>query len=362
MPVDDVVRWGWIAPAASATTWDWDRYGAIFARQAQVVRDVGALAELPQHLTGLAWSKAFAGDLGGARLVVAEIESAAAATGTPLPPFAALRLRSMQGREGETSPLIEATLDQATTAGQGIAALTAQWAAAVLYNGLGRFDAAAAAAMDVAAHAMAPFMSNFVLPELVEAATRQGATEVAVAAFEQLAESTQPAGTEWALGIEARCRALLATGDEADHSYREAIDRLRKTQLRPELARAHLLYGEWLRRDGRVADAREQLRTAHDQFTAIGMEAFAERARRELVATGGTVRRRSLEVLTELTPQEMQIAGLASGGQTNPEIATQLFLSPRTVEWHLRKVFAKLGVSSRRELGTALRKAQATAA
>ena len=362
MSVEDVVRWGWIAPAASATVWDWERYGAIFSRQAQVVRGVGALAELPQHLTGLAWSKAFAGDLGGAHLVVAEIESAAAATGTPLPPFAALRLRSMQGREGETLPLIEATLEQATAAGQGIAATTAQWAAAVLYNGLGRFDAAAAAAKDVADNAMAPFMSNFVLPELVEAATRQGATEVAAAALERLAESTQPAGTDWALGIEARCRALLATGDEADRSYREAIDRLGRAQLRPELARAHLLYGEWLRGEGRGADAREQLRTAHDQFTAIGMEAFAERARRELVATGGTVRSRSLEALTELTPQEMQIAGFASDGQTNPEIATQLFLSPRTVEWHLRKVFAKLGVASRRELPTALEKARTTAA
>jgi DNA-binding CsgD family transcriptional regulator len=199
------------------------------------------------------------------------------------------------------------------------------------------------------------------LVELVEAAQRGGHTELAHGALEQLAETTQPCGTDWALGIEARSRALLIDGAAAEELYREAIDRLSRTRLRPELARAHLLHGEWLRREGRRVDAREQLRTAHDMFTTIGMDAFAERSRRELLATGETVRKRTVEALDELTPQEAQIARLASEGRTSPEIGAQLFLSPRTVEWHLRKVFAKLGVSSRRELREAPPQATQTA-
>ena len=168
------------------------------------------------------------------------------------------------------------------------------------------------------------------------------------------AETTQPCGTDWALGIEARCRALLSDGAAADELYREAIDRLSRTRLRPELARAHLLYGEWLRREGRRIEAREQLRTAHDMLAAIGMEAFAERARRELIATGETVRKRSAETVTTLTAQEALIARLARDGLTNPEIGARLFLSARTVQYHLRKIFTKLGISSRRELPAAL--------
>ena len=193
------------------------------------------------------------------------------------------------------------------------------------------------------------------LPELVEAAARAGEIDVAHRALDRLAEVTQPAGTDWALGTEARSRALLSHGENADLRYREAIERLGRTGLRPELARAHLVYGEWLRREGRRLDAREQLRTAYDLCVAIGMEAFAERARRELVATGEKVRKRSPETRTALTPQEEQIARLARDGLTNPEIGAQLFISARTVEWHLRKVFAKLGISSRRQLRTAMR-------
>ena len=219
MPVEDVVLWGWVAPAASAVTWDSDGYGEIFERQARLVRNAGALAELPQHLTGLAWHKVFTGDLVAARLLVAEIDNVAAAMETPLPPFAALRLRSVQGNEADTTPLIEATIKQATVAGQGIAATTAHWAAAVLYNGLARYDQAVAAATEAVTQALAPFMTNFALPELIEAATRRGDTETAVDAFQRLAETTQPAQTDWAIGIEARCRALLATGDEAEEAY-----------------------------------------------------------------------------------------------------------------------------------------------
>jgi ATP/maltotriose-dependent transcriptional regulator MalT len=287
-------------------------------------------------------------------LLIAESDAVAAATGTQLPPLAVLRLRSLQGREAEAAALIEATIQQATAGGQGIAVMAAQWAAAVLYNGLARYDEAASAARQVTENAIDPWESGFALPELVEAAMRAGDVELARDALERLAETTQPCGTDFALGIEARCRALLSDGEVAGHLYRQAIDRLGRTQLRPELARAHLLYGEWLRRQGRRADAREQLRTAHDMFTTIGMEAFAERARRELLATGEKVRKRSPETRGELTPQEEQIARLARDGLSNPEIGAHLFVSARTVEWHLSTVFAKLGITSRRQLGDVL--------
>ena len=197
-------------------------------------------------------------------------------------------------------------------------------------------------------------MNARALPELVEAAARKGDAELAREALERLAETTQPCGTNVALGIEARSRALLSDGAAADELYRKAIDRFSRTRLRPELSRAHLLYGEWLRREGRRVDAREQLRTAYDLFTTIGMEAFAERARRELLATGEKARRRSPDTREELTPQEEQIARLARDGLSNAEIGAQLFVSARTVEWHLRHVFAKLGITSRRQLQTAL--------
>ena len=196
-------------------------------------------------------------------------------------------------------------------------------------------------------------MSVWALPELVEAAARTGDGELARDALARLAETTQPAGTDFALGIEARCRALLADGDSAEVLYREAIERLERCKLRPDQARAHLLYGEWLRRTGRRVDAREQLRTAYDLFVTIGMEAFAERARRELMATGEKVRKRRPETRDELTPQEEQIARLARTGSSNPEIGAQLFIGAKTVEWHLGKVFTKLGISSRRQLRTA---------
>jgi DNA-binding CsgD family transcriptional regulator len=354
MSLADVIRWGWLSNAGNATTWDFDQYGAVFKRQAQIVRDAGALAELPQHLTGAAWYEAFAGNLEGARLIVAEIDSVSAATGTPLPQFAALRLRSLQGSAADTLPLIEATMEQAATYGQGIAATTANWAAAVLYNGLARYDEAASAAAQVVAHALDPFMSNFALPELVEAATRRGDTGAAVAAFERLTDATRPAGTDWAAGIEARCRALLAAGDEADEGYREATERFGRTKLRTELARTHLLYGEWLRREGRRADARHQLRSGYDLFAEMGMEAFADRARRELAATGETVHARSPASRLELTAQEEQIARLARDGRSNRDIAGTLYLSTRTIEWHLRKVYVKLGISSRSQLRSAV--------
>jgi ATP/maltotriose-dependent transcriptional regulator MalT len=238
--------------------------------------------------------------------------------------------------------------------GKSITATNAHWAAALPYNGLGRYEEAASAAQQATSNTFEPWISMWALPELVEAAARRGDAELAREALERLAETTQPSGTDWALGVEARSRALLSDGEAAELLYREAIDRLGRTQLRPELARARLLYGEWLRREGRRVDAREQLRTAHHLFLAIGMEAFAERARRELLATGEKVRERSPETRDELTAQEEQIARLARNGLSNPEIGAQLFISARTVEWHLRKVFTKLDIGSRRQLRLAL--------
>jgi DNA-binding CsgD family transcriptional regulator len=257
--------------------------------------------------------------------------------------------------EAEATALIEATIRRATAEGQGFAATGALWAAAVLYNGLGRHEQALAVAERASSDPLLLYASMWALPELIEAAARTRNAAIARDALERLAGTTQPAGTDFGLGIEARSRALLSEGDAADGLFREAIERLGRTRLRSEVARAHLLYGEWLRRQNRRVDGRGQLRIAHDMFTSMRMDGFADRARRELVATGETVRKRTVESSDELTPQERQIALLARDGLSNPEVGTRLFISPRTVEWHLRKVFAKLAISSRKELSSALR-------
>jgi DNA-binding CsgD family transcriptional regulator/tetratricopeptide (TPR) repeat protein len=347
--VEDVLRWGWMATAASNAVWDNDATIVISARQVRLVRDAGALAELPLYLSALGLASAWMGDFAAAAALAAEADSVAAATGSRSAPYTLLRLRALQGRLAEASAAIE----QAAAGGIGVA-IYAHWAAAVQYNGLARYEEAAAAARQATSNTFEYWVSVWALPELVEAAMRVGDVELARDALERLAETTQPAGTYLALGVEARSRALLTSGDSADLLYREAIERLGRTEVRPEFARARLLYGEWLRREGRRVDAREQLRTAYDLFTAIGMEAFAERAGRELLATGEKVRKRSPDTREELTPQEGQIARLARDGLSNPEIGAQLFVSARTVEWHLRNVFAKLDITSRRQLQTAL--------
>jgi len=252
--------------------------------------------------------------------------------------------------------MIEATIKEAEATGRrdGEGAKMAHWAAAVLYNGLGRYVDAASSAQKAVSNPLNPWTYMWALPELVEAAVRRDDLARARHALEQLAETTQPCGNDLALGIEARCRALLSDGPVADDLYREAVERLSRTRVRTELARAHLLYGEWLRRMGRRRDARQQLHTAHEMLDSLGMEAFAERARRELLATGERLRKRTAETRDELTPQEEQIARLARDGLSNAEIGAMLFLSPRTVEWHLRKVFAKLGISSRTALHTVM--------
>jgi DNA-binding CsgD family transcriptional regulator len=354
IPVGDVLRWGWAAVIASSAVWDQDSALAITTRQVRVLRDAGALADLPLHLSSLALSQAWMGDFAGAASLIAELESVTAATGMRIAPTALLRLRALQGREAQASALIAASIRQAEEWGHGIAVSVAFWAAAVLYNGLGRYHEAASAASRAASNSFEPWIWVWALPELVEAAVHARDTGLAGDALERLVETTQPCGTDLALGIEARSRALLRHGTAADDLYREAIERLGRTRVRPELARSHLVYGEWLRREHRRVDARAELRAALDEFRSIGMHAFAERARAELVATGEKVPKRAVETRDDLTAQERQIAELARDGLSNPEIAERLFLSPRTVEWHLRKVFGKLGIRSRRELANAL--------
>jgi DNA-binding CsgD family transcriptional regulator len=245
-------------------------------------------------------------------------------------------------------------MSEAAPRGEGIGVTMTHWAHALLCNGLGQYEDALAAAQEAARHQQELTAPRWGLAELVEAAARSGAPELASDALERLSATTRASGTDWALGVESRCRALLSEGEAAERLYREAIERLGRTRVRVELARAHLLYGEWLRGEQRRIDAREHLHTAHEMFGHIGAEAFAERARRELLATGETVHERSVERIAELTAQEAQIARLAADRQTNPEIGAQLFISPRTVEFHLHKVFAKLGISSRKELRGAL--------
>jgi DNA-binding CsgD family transcriptional regulator len=267
-----------------------------------------------------------------------------------LPRYGALALAAWRGREADVAALIDVVLEQAAARGEGMGTTLAHNATAVLYNGLGRYEGALAAAESAAEHPAELGFATLVLPELVEAATRCEEGERAAAAAARLSELAQAVETDWASGLDARCRALLSEGEAAEGLYREAVDRLGRTRMRTEEARAHLLYGEWLRRAGRRVDGRRHLRTAYDMLIAMGADGFAERARRELVATGETVRKRTVETLDELTPQEAQIARLAREGHTNPEIGGELFISPRTVEYHLRKVFSKLGISSRKEL------------
>ena len=348
------LRWGWFAQAAASALWDDDAWRAMLARQVRLAQEVGALDQLPIMLGALGTAVAWTGDFAAATALDAEAHAVCEVTGSRAAPFTAMILASLRGRQAEAAPLIEGTIAEATAGGQGIAVAYAHWAAAILANGLGHYADALAAAREASEDTSTLYISMWALPELIEAAARTGDTGIAGDALTRLAEFTLAAGTDFGLGVEARSRALLSAGEKAGNLYREAIERLGRTRLRPELARAHLLYGEWLRRENRRTEAREQLRTAHDMLAVMGAEAFAERARRELLATGESVRQRTAGPASTLTAQEARIARLAADGHTNPEIAAQLFLSVRTVEWHLRKVFTKLGISSRRQLQQAL--------
>ncbi|WP_433306707.1 ATP-binding protein [Actinoplanes sp. CA-030573] len=346
----------WQGVVLALEVWDDRSWHDLAERHLRLSRQAGALTDLPMALGSQIHVLALCGELRAAARLVDEARSVLHATGKTVEPNGALLVAAWRGQAGEASELIEAGLADATARGEGIAVGVAHYAQAVLANGLGQYEEGLAAATRATAHPRELAAPNWALPELVEAAVRHGRPDLAADALDRLTERTKAAGTDWALGMDARCRALLAEPGEAEALYVEAIDRLGRTRLRPELARARLLYGEWLRRAGRRVDGRRELSQAYEMLNGMGAEGFAERARRELAATGATVRKRNPETRNDLTAQETQIAQLARDGLSNTEIGAQLFISARTVEWHLRKVFGKLGISSRRQLrGATLR-------
>jgi DNA-binding CsgD family transcriptional regulator len=349
---EEGLGWLWLAEMAAIAVWDDETWHILASRHVKLARDAGALSELPLAVLSRYLMYIHAGELEQGAALIAEAQAVADATGSQLGPYGGLGAAAFRGREAEATELIQATMAGATSRGEGRGVAT-QYAVALLYNGLGRYDQALAAA-ELACEYDDIGVVGWSLTELVEAAVRSGQPARAADALRRLSETTRASGTDWGLGIEARSRALLSEGEAAENCHREAIERLGRTRMRPAAARAHLLYGEWLRRENRRRDARAELRTAHDLFTTMGIEAFAERARHELLATGDTVRKRTVQTASELTAQEAHIARLAVDGRTNVEIGAQLFLSTRTVEWHLSKVYTKLGVGSRRELRRAL--------
>ncbi len=346
--------WLWLASSVAAALWD-ESWDVLSARYISICQEAGALSELPLALDSRVYVHIFLGEFAVAASLIEEEATVKEAIGSRLPPFGALGLLTWQGRETQARELINRCVADALSHGEGMEERIAWWASAVLDNSLGRYgDALVAARQAAEPPEVAVPANNWALVELVEAAARSGQPEAGREALERLTKTTQASGADWALGLEARSRALLSDGEPAEVSYLEAIERLGRTPFRPDLARAHLLYGEWLRRERRRVDARGQLRIAHEMLTEIGSDAFAERAARELRATGGTARKRTVETSRDLTPQEAQIARLASQGLSNPDIGNRLFISPRTVEYHLSKVFTKLGISSRERLTDAL--------
>ena len=334
--------------------WDDESWDVLATRHVELARHAGALVELPIALHTRIGVHLNAGELTAAAELLEEVEVIAEATGSQIAPYGALALAAWRGREAQALDLMEACTKQVVARGEGSALTAIGWARAQLYNSLGRYEDALLPAQQAGEHPEELLFASWGLVELIEAATRSAKPALAADAFDRLSAATRAGVTDWARGIEARSQALLSDGDDAERLYREAIDRLGRTRVRVALARAYLLYGEWLLRERRRVDAREQLRTAHSMFDAMGAEAFAQRARRELAAAGEAVHERTAETRDELTPQETQIARLARNGHTSREIGAQLFLSPRTVDWHLRKVFAKLGINSRKQLGTVL--------
>jgi DNA-binding CsgD family transcriptional regulator len=354
MSPPEELRWLWLACVSALHLWDDDRWDVLSERHVQLARDAGVLSELPLALSSRVYMHLFAGDLTAATSLVEEVQAATAATGSSLAPYGAVGLAALRGREAETSALIDASIGEVVSRGEGIGISVTQWARAVLYNGLGRYRTALAAAQEVTEHPDDLGSSNWGMVELIEAAALGGTPEIAAGTHRRLLAMTELGGTDWALGVGARSSALLADGEAAEGLYREAVARLGRTRLRPDLARAHLLYGEWLRCQHRRLEGREQLQVAHEMFVSLGMEAFEKRAAHGLLALGATAGKPTIDTSEQLTAQEAQIAQLARDGLSNPEIGARLFLSRRTVEYHLHKVFGKLGISSRSQLAVAL--------
>ena len=352
-PSPNEARWLWFASWIALHMWDDASWRVLSTRQLELVRHTGELSTLPFVLANRSSVYAFLGDLRTAALLEEELSAATEATGIAGISYGGLSLAALRSRETEFSDLIRSTISEARTRGEGVALTVAEFLSGVLYNGLGRYEAALEAVLP-AERFYTEGPAIWALTELIEAAVRSGRPDRASRAFDRVQETTRATGTDWGLGIEARSRALLSAGDEVDVLFQEAIERLGRTSIRVQLARTHLLYGEWLRRGRRRLDAREQLRTAHTLFSDFGVEAFAERARIELEATGERARKRTVDRRDELTPQEEQIARLASEGQTNREVAARMFISTSTVEYHLRKVFRKLDVKSRTQLADRL--------
>jgi DNA-binding CsgD family transcriptional regulator len=330
--------------------WDYVSWDAISAHLVQFARDAGALSALPFGLIHRVGVHTLAGEHTVAASLVDDVADVTEVTGSSIAPYAALCVAAFKGNEAKATPLIEVSKTEVVRRGEGAGLSLVHWATAVLHNGLARYEDALGAAQQAREDTNASWWSNWALPELIEAGARTGEAELAADALGQLFETTIASGTDWGVGIEARSRALLSHGNAAERLYRHAIATLERTRLRVDLARARLLYGEWLRREHRRLDAREQLRTAHELFSQFGTEAFAERARVELLATGERARKHTPDTREDLTPQEPQISRLAAEGARNQEIAAQLFISPSTVDYHLRKAFRKLGVKSRTQL------------
>ena len=351
---EEELRWLWLACHIARALGDDVAWDELTARQVDLARRAGALSLLPVALDERIHADLFCGRLAQAVSHLTEADAVAEATGSRLSLRGPIALAIWRGQEADVRALIAARRQDVERRGEGFWLASVDWGSAVLYNGLGRYDDALAAAERAAEDPHGLGTPMWLVNDLVEAAVRSGKPERAAGPLGLLTEIAEANDTDWSLGFLARSRALLSTEQAAEPLYREAIERLARTRIRVASARTYLVYGEWLRRENRRVDAREQLRVAYELLVDVGMEAFAERARRELLATGETVRKRTVETLDELTPQEGEIARLAADGRTNPEIGAQLFLSPRTVEWHLRKVFGKLGISSRRQLRTAL--------
>jgi len=347
----------WLATITAPVVWNQTQWDALSRQHVEAARNNGALTELPLALNSRSYIHLFRGEFDAASTLIEEARVAVDATDASLTPWGQLALGALRGRAEEAVPILDLAAADASERGEGISLTVVAWARALLHNGLGQYDMAVAAAEEALACPTHSAAAAWGMVELVEAAARIGQCEAAHEAARCFAVIAEAAGTDWALGVSARSSAVAGAGD-AERLYGEAIDRLERCGMRVDLARAHLLYGEWLRRENRRVDARVQLRSAYDEFASMGMEAFAERAGHELLATGETVRKRTPETRDDLTPQERQIAELARDGLSNPQIGARLFLSRRTVEWHLRKVFAKLDITSRRELATALSRSE----